>query len=159
MFIFLFFAFWMIFSVFQKIWVLGILGKPYCGICATIRIGQEMLCLPCGGFFLGVCTFRYWCFYRHRSRDSVSPGIFIHIDPFWPIMTIFLSHFDPFWQTCFLSNKFWNGSELSNSKVVHLIKILELSRMLEFLIYPDFEIPEFYRMWNVWNSLKCNFFY
>ena len=32
--------------------VLGIVGTPYCGIGATIRIGQEMLCLPCAGFFL-----------------------------------------------------------------------------------------------------------
>ena len=44
------FAFWMIFSVFQKNWVFGILDSPYCGICATIRIGQEMLCLPYAGF-------------------------------------------------------------------------------------------------------------
>ena len=29
----------------------GILGPPYCGICATIRIGREMLCLPYAGFF------------------------------------------------------------------------------------------------------------
>ena len=30
---------------------LGILGPPYCGIGATIHIGQEMLCLPYEGFF------------------------------------------------------------------------------------------------------------
>ena len=41
----------MIFSVFQKFGFLGILGLPYCGISATIRIGQEMLCLPYAGFF------------------------------------------------------------------------------------------------------------
>ena len=41
----------MIFSVFQKIGLLGILGPPYCGIGATIRIGREMLCLPYAGFF------------------------------------------------------------------------------------------------------------
>ena len=29
----------------------GILGPPYCGIGATIRIVQEMLCLPYAGFF------------------------------------------------------------------------------------------------------------
>ena len=40
----------MIFSVFQKNWVLGILGPPYCDIGATIRIGREMLCLPYAGF-------------------------------------------------------------------------------------------------------------
>ena len=42
----------MIFSVVQKNWVLGILGPPYCGIGATIRIRREMLCLPYPGFFL-----------------------------------------------------------------------------------------------------------
>ena len=31
--------------------ILGILGPPYCGIGATIRIGREMLCLPYAGFF------------------------------------------------------------------------------------------------------------
>ena len=42
----------MIFSVFQKKnGFLGILGPPYCGIGATIRIGREMLCLPYTGFF------------------------------------------------------------------------------------------------------------
>ena len=29
----------------------GILGPPYCGIGATIRIGRYMLCLPYAGFF------------------------------------------------------------------------------------------------------------
>ena len=47
-----FFAFWMIVYFFQKIGFLGILGPPYCGIGATIRIGREMLCLPYAGFFL-----------------------------------------------------------------------------------------------------------
>ena len=31
---------------------LAILGPPYCGIRATIRIGREMLCLPYAGFLL-----------------------------------------------------------------------------------------------------------
>ena len=45
----------MIFSVFsKKIWFWGILGPPYCGIGATIRIGREMLCLPYEGFFFQV---------------------------------------------------------------------------------------------------------
>ena len=35
----------------KKIGFLGILGPPYCGIGATIRIGREMLCLPYAGFF------------------------------------------------------------------------------------------------------------
>ena len=40
----------MIFSV-KKKGFLGILGPPYCGIGATIRIGREMLCLPYAEFF------------------------------------------------------------------------------------------------------------
>ena len=40
------------FPFFQKIGILGILGPPYGGIGATIRIGQEMLCLPYAGFLL-----------------------------------------------------------------------------------------------------------
>ena len=35
----------------KKLGIWGILGPPYCGIGATIRIGQEMLCLPYAGFF------------------------------------------------------------------------------------------------------------
>ena len=42
----------MIFWFFQKIGFWGILGPPYCGIGATIRIGREMLCLPYAGFLL-----------------------------------------------------------------------------------------------------------
>ena len=44
--------FWMISSVFKEIGFLGILGPPYCGIDATIRIGREMLCLLYAGFFI-----------------------------------------------------------------------------------------------------------
>ena len=36
----------------KQIVFLSILGPPYCGIGATIRIGREMLCLPYAGFFL-----------------------------------------------------------------------------------------------------------
>ena len=39
------------FRFFFKFGFLGILGPPYCGIGATIRIGREMLCLPYAGFF------------------------------------------------------------------------------------------------------------
>ena len=35
----------------------GILGPPYCGIGATMRIGQEMLCLPYAGFFCFLSLF------------------------------------------------------------------------------------------------------
>ena len=41
----------MIFPFFKKIRFLDILGPPYCGIGATIRIGREMLCLQYKGFF------------------------------------------------------------------------------------------------------------
>ena len=41
----------MIFLFFKKIGFLGILGPPYCGIGATIRIGREIRCLPYAGFF------------------------------------------------------------------------------------------------------------
>ena len=41
---------------FKKFGFWGILGQPYCGIGATIRIGREMLCLPFQGFF--ICTFK-----------------------------------------------------------------------------------------------------
>ena len=40
----------MIFPFFKKLGFLAILGPPYCGIGATIRIGREMLCLPYAGF-------------------------------------------------------------------------------------------------------------
>ena len=38
------------FPFFKKIGFLGILGPPYCGIGATIRNSQEILCLPYAGF-------------------------------------------------------------------------------------------------------------
>ena len=37
------FEFWIIFSVFHFFWFLCILGPPYCGIGATIRILYEAL--------------------------------------------------------------------------------------------------------------------
>ena len=49
--------FLMIFLFFKKIGFLGILGPPYCGIGATIRISREMLCLPHAGFFWSDCLF------------------------------------------------------------------------------------------------------
>ena len=54
------------FSVFKKKkkGFLGILGPPYCGIRAAIRIGREMLCLPYVGFFsfklVVGCQFMLW---------------------------------------------------------------------------------------------------
>ena len=40
-----------VFRFFKKIGFLGILGPLYCDIGATIRIGQEMLCLTYEEFF------------------------------------------------------------------------------------------------------------
>ena len=54
----------MIFSVFQNFGFRGILGPPYCGISATIQIGQEVLRLPYVGFFGG--------FPKRGSRQSAS---------------------------------------------------------------------------------------
>ena len=51
--VFKFFAFWMIF------FVLGILGPPYRGIGATIRIGRDILCLPYAEFFLMIAYCSY----------------------------------------------------------------------------------------------------
>ena len=39
------------FPFFKKIGFGGILGPPYYGIGATIRISREMLCLPYAGLF------------------------------------------------------------------------------------------------------------
>ena len=40
----------------MKIGFWGLLGQPNCGISATIRIGREMICLPCAGFLKIVYT-------------------------------------------------------------------------------------------------------
>ena len=52
--IFEFLHFGLFFPFFQKIGFCDILGRPSYGIGATIRIGQEMLCLPYAGFFLSL---------------------------------------------------------------------------------------------------------
>ena len=52
--VFEFLRFGLFFPFSKKIGFLGILDPPYCGIGATIRIGQEMLCLPYAGFFLNL---------------------------------------------------------------------------------------------------------
>ena len=49
--VFEFLCFWCFFPFFKKIGFWGILGPPYYGIGATIRIGREMLCLPYVEFF------------------------------------------------------------------------------------------------------------
>ena len=49
--VFEFLRFGWFFPFFKKNGFLGILGPPYRGIGATIRIGREMLCLPYAGFF------------------------------------------------------------------------------------------------------------
>ena len=52
--VFEFLRFGWLFPFFKKIWFLGILGPPYCGIGNTIRIGRKLLCLPYAGFLLYV---------------------------------------------------------------------------------------------------------
>ena len=47
--VFEFLRFGWFFQIVKKNWFFGILGPPYCGIGATIRIGREMLCLPIAG--------------------------------------------------------------------------------------------------------------
>ena len=58
----MFFEFFCVFNDFfhfsEKIGFLGILGAPYCGIGATIRIGREMLCLPYAGFLIYISGFK-----------------------------------------------------------------------------------------------------
>ena len=49
--VFEFFCFGLFFSVFIFFWFLFILGPPYCGIGATIRIGRGIRFLPYAGFF------------------------------------------------------------------------------------------------------------
>ena len=59
----------MIFPIFKKIGFSAILGPPYCGIGATIRIGREMLCLPYAGFFVQAVGFAA----EARSKDINGP--------------------------------------------------------------------------------------
>ena len=47
------------FMFFKKFGLLGILGPPYCGIGATIRIGREMLYLPYEVFFKRIIFKKY----------------------------------------------------------------------------------------------------
>ena len=56
------FRFGLFFPFFKKIGFLGILGPPYCGIGATIRIGREIHCLPYAGFI-----FIFNLFFCHKS--------------------------------------------------------------------------------------------
>ena len=53
----------------KKFW--GIVGPPYCDIGVTIRIVQEMLCLPYVGFLLGNIGI---------ILDILAKGIFIWLD-------------------------------------------------------------------------------
>ena len=57
--VFEFFAFWIIFLFFKKIGFLGILGRPYCGIGATIRIGRDFYFIVL--LVIGVNLYLYRC--------------------------------------------------------------------------------------------------
>ena len=60
-----YFRFRWFFPLFKKFGFWGILGPPYCGIGAAMRIDREMLCLPYAGFLSNVftiliCSRIYW---------------------------------------------------------------------------------------------------
>ena len=55
--LFEFFRFGLFFPFLIYFLVLCILGPPYCGIGATIRIGREIQCLPYAGFLMLVWHF------------------------------------------------------------------------------------------------------
>ena len=84
----------MIFSVFFLIGFLGILGTPYCGIGATIRIGREMLCLPYAGFLVATfatvkITLSSLCKFHNTQ---ILPQYFVSVDlryfPNFPMLGI-----------------------------------------------------------------------
>ena len=52
-----FLRFWWFFPFFKQFGFSAILGPPYCGIGATIRIGREILCLPYAFFFYFLVLF------------------------------------------------------------------------------------------------------
>ena len=70
--IFDFLRFGRFFLFFKRIGFLGILGPPYSGIGATIRIGQEMLCLQYAAFFIFTLTF-------NQKKIINGMGIFFHL--------------------------------------------------------------------------------
>ena len=53
--VFEFFCFGLFFPFLNFFWFLFILGPPYCGFSATIRIGREIRFLPYAGFFMLNC--------------------------------------------------------------------------------------------------------
>ena len=65
----------MIFSFFKIFGFLGILGPPYCGIGATIRIGREIRCLPHAGYFLA----HYALFVKKIWRTQLLRQFLVHI--------------------------------------------------------------------------------
>ena len=63
--------FLVIFSIKKKNKFFGVLGPPYSGIGATIRIGREMLCLPYAGFFGMVLTQWHSEFQKVKSVECI----------------------------------------------------------------------------------------
>ena len=63
------------FLCFKKPVFLGILGPPYCGIGATIRICQEMLCFPYAGFFLELEELEK-IFAKHQTSSALFKSIY-----------------------------------------------------------------------------------
>ena len=60
----------------KKIGFLGILGPPYYGIGATIRLGREMLCLPYAGFF-SLTLVHLLNYHRSLHHIKINPKLFI----------------------------------------------------------------------------------
>ena len=73
----------MIFSVFKKNRVWGILGPLSYGVGATICIGPEMLCLPYAAFFtcdtqgVVIIVSKFQVPSYTKPRQSVGPGLFL----------------------------------------------------------------------------------
>ena len=74
-----YFRFRWFFPLFKKFGFWGILGPPYCGIGAAMRIDREMLCLPYAGFLSNVftiliCSRIYWKLFHARPTQRTGPG-------------------------------------------------------------------------------------
>ena len=67
---------------------MGILGPPFCGIGATIRIGREILCLLYAGFLITEQS--KWQWFEPLSRLTI---LFCIVTNFYVV----LRYFKPFW--------------------------------------------------------------
>ena len=60
--------------------------KHFYGICATIRIGREIQCLPCAGFFLPLL---WRCLIFSYACNDVHPYITLNFKPTLAIKSVF----------------------------------------------------------------------